>query len=412
MKILYILNRFPALSETFILNEIIALLKSGHDLSILSLHEPRPEPVHELVARYDLLKKTRYLNLSVSDAPSGRFGSIFNMAGMFLTDGRLTLAQKFRLSRLLLRKSQIRSVLTKTFLEAGALPESVEWIRQNRFDHIHCHFASWNARIAYVFHKVLGVSYTLTTHAYDIFTDYEKDAKLLLDGAKRVVAISEFNKNYMHNRFGIPRDKMGTVYYGIDFENMNPSPAYSVSPLRILSVSRLVPKKGLEYLIEACKLLKSREVPFSCEIWGEGAMRPVLEKHIREKGLEAHVKLGGAVANEKVLQLIRECSVFVSPCVKAVNHDMDGIPFVLMEAMALEIPVVSTNVTGIPELIETGVDGVLVPQRDAYGLAEAIMKIAGDTEFTGRIRKAGRQKVAAKFESRKNAAKLIEFLWA
>ena len=408
MKILYILNRFPALSETFILNEIVALIQSGQDVSILSLHRPQPGPVHDRVFRYDLLNKTGYLDLPVSGAPSGRFRAISNRVGMFLTDRRLTLAQKFRLMPLLFRKTQIRSILDRVFLKTGTLPETMQWIRQNRFDHIHCHFASWNARIAYVFHKVLGVSYTLTTHAYDIFTDYEKDAKLLLDSAKRVVAISEFNKNYMHNRFGIPRSKMDTVYYGIDFENMGPAPAYSVSPLRILSVSRLVPKKGLEYLIEACKLLKTRGVPFTCEIWGEGPMRPVLEKHIREKGLEAHIKLGGAAANEKVLQLIRECSVFVLPCVKAANQDMDGIPFVLMEAMALEIPVVSTDITGIPELIETGVDGVLVPQRDAFRLAEAMMKIAGDTEFAGRIRKAGRQKVAAKFESRKNAAKLIE----
>lgn len=407
MKILYILNRFPALSETFILNEMIALRKAGHDLSILSLHEPRPGPVPDRVTRYDFLKKTRYLNLPVSITGYGRFRAVLNMAGMFAA-GRLTLAQKFRLARLLLRKSQIRAILTKAFLEAGTLPGAMRWVSENRFDHIHCHFASWNARIAYVFHQVLGLSYTLTTHAYDIFTDYEKDAKRLLDGAERVVAISEFNKNYMHSRFGIPRDKMDTVYYGIDFENAAPAPAYSVSPLRILSVSRLVPKKGLEYLIEACRLLKSRGVPFSCEIWGEGPMRPVLEKHVREKGLEAHIQLSGAVTNEKALELIRECSVFVLPCVKAPNQDMDGIPFVLMEAMALEIPVVSTDVTGIPELIENGKDGVLVPQRDAYRLAEAIVKINGDQELAGRVRKAGRQKVAAKFESQKNAAKLIE----
>jgi len=168
-------------------------------------------------------------------------------------------------------------------------------------------------------------------------------------------------------------------------------------------VGRLVDKKGLPYLLEACRMLKSEGQSFRCVIVGEGPQRRPLEGMVRSFGLGGLVTFPGAVSQERVLDLYREAAVFALPCQVMGNGDRDGIPNVLVEAMAVGLPVISTAISGIPELITSGHDGLLVPERDVQALTSAIQTLMQDEALRERLGRQARSSVARKFDSRVNA---------
>ena len=292
----------------------------------------------------------------------------------------------------------------KWFLSCLAI---IKLIKEQAIDHIHCHFAYENAKLAYLIHQAIQTPYTFTTHANDIFVDRPyKDIKTWADHAKRVITISEFNKHYLDKEFHIPVEKIAIIPYSLYLDQLAPVPEYTLSPFRIISVSRFVEKKGYPYLIQACKILKDKGIEFSCTIHGEGDERQTLEKLIKENCLEQAVTLGPALTHDEVIAFMKTGSVFALPCIRARDNDMDGLPNVLLEAMAMEIPVISTDITGIPELITDGETGVLVPQEDSIRLAEAIIKVKTHPNFAERIRKNGRERVLQEFDVKKNVRKL------
>jgi len=404
MNILYLLNRFPTISEVFILNEITGLLELGHDVWVVSLYKPEQEITHDEVAAYNLIHRTTYLG----HYPHGIFENmkyLLKILKKLFLDRILTISETLFLLKLCYKKDESRKVFFRKFIDYVSV---ILVVKEKKISHVHCHFAKENVNIAHIVRQVCGCPYTFTTHAHDIFINPDKRIRKWAESAQRVIAISEFNKKYMCSNLDISLDKIDIVACSVYVDKINPVRAYSVQPFRIVSLSRLVEKKGHLHLVAACRILKDKNVEFICEIHGAGPMEKQIRDCIKENGLEDKIKLGTALNHRAAIEFISTGSVFVLPCIRATNNDMDGIPNVLMESMALEIPTVSTRITGIPELIEHGVDGLIVSPEDSLALADAIAKIKNDVFFAEKIRKNSRKKIMERFDVRKNVRTLIE----
>jgi glycosyltransferase involved in cell wall biosynthesis len=403
------LTGFPKLHQTFVLNEIAKLSSLGHSVSIFALYNPSEGKPRNEICKHSLPEKTHYFRT--------------------IKGSRLEKLRKFLFglynSRLLTRKQKTELLMFyyKEFRQKGKPPvkilenvmshfwlvlEIIRVIKCKKIGHIHCHFASKNVELAYLINKLVNVPYTFTTHAYDIFISPNENIKKWAMGAKKVISISEFNRKYMHDNFGIPHKNIKVIACGKCLDELAPASSYKANPFKIVSISRLAEKKGYHYLIKACRILKDKKARFNCEIRGAGPQKAELLELISENNLGEYVKLGDEMKHEEALDFIKSGSVFVLPCIKAGNNDMDGIPTVLMESMAMEIPTISTDVAGIPELIDDSVDGIIVPQKDASALAEAILKIKEDPGFAEKIRKKSREKIAGKFNIDKNIKKLVK----
>ena len=397
LHLLYLLDQFPVISQVFVLNEITGFIDLGYNVHIISMNTPHEEKIHNTVKKYHLLNKTTYFP---------RIKIVEKGVTALLANNTLTMKEKIQLLNLCHDKYYIGKFAIKWFLSCLAI---INIISDKKIDHVHCHFAYENVKLAYIIHQVIKIPYTFTAHANDIFVDYPyKDITKWAEGAKKVITISEFNKNYMHNKFKIPLEKIEIIPCSKYFDTLAPVEDYTLSPLRIISVSRLVEKKGYPYLIKACKILKDRGIKFCCILHGEGDERQILEKLIKENGLEKEVTLGTALTHDEVIEFMKTGSVFVLPCIRAQNNDMDGLPNVLLESMAMEIPTISTDITGIPELIKDGENGIIVAQGDPAGLAEAIIKVKENPHFADRIRKKGRERVLQEFDVHKNVRQLAE----
>lgn len=400
LNVLYLLNCFPALSEVFVLNEITGFIDLGWNIRIVSISTPNDKKVHNSVVQYNLFDRTTYLEYT---AYSRR--QLFQKGVIaFLSDSTLGIRKKLQLLHLC-HNNDAGGLGIKWFLNCLKI---IAIIKQDNIDHIHCHFASNNVRLAYIVHQIIRIPYTFTAHSYEIFPQSDKDIEVLAANAKKVIAPSEFNKQYMYETLRIPSEHIQVVTCSKYLDKLQPVKNYTTSPFRIVSVSRLVEKKGYPYLIEACKILKERGVEFSCTIHGEGKQREELQHLIQESCLEKDITLGGALTHEEVLAFISTGSVFVLPCIRASNNDLDVIPNVLMESMAMGIPTISTHISGIPELIENSVNGLLVPPNDSHALAEAIIKIKEQPDFTETIRLKGRENVENKFNVKKNVMTLAK----
>ncbi len=204
------------------------------------------------------------------------------------------------------------------------------------------------------------------------------------------------------------------IYHGLNVRAFPSSPAVpSTLPTssRILTVGRLVEKKGMPYLLRACRLLIDQGYDFTCCIVGEGPLRPDLEQAIRELALADQVELLGAQPHERVVELYQQATIMTLPCIVGQDGDRDGIPNVLVESLYMGVPIVSTTVSGIPELITSEVNGLLVPPNDSVALAAALGCLLDDPALCDRLARAGRQMVLEQFEMRQNVTHLIDLLY-
>jgi len=229
---------------------------------------------------------------------------------------------------------------------------------------------------------------------------------------KFISAISQFNVEYLRNTCGESiADLCRVVHCGIDVEKFR-SVFRQPEPGRIICVCRLSPKKGLDVAIRACAKLRDNNVKFLFEIAGDGPQRRALEELIGRLNLADNIKLLGARPNDQLIELFSRASVFLMPCIKAPDGDMDGIPVSMMEAMASEVPVVSTAISGIPELVEDELTGRLAPEKDTDSLAQILKELLADMDKIEQFGKAGRERVLKDFCISENAAKLRELIEA
>lgn len=392
----YVLRRFPVLSETFILNEILALEARGLDVHVFALAPTRDPRFHEGLSR---------VRASVTYVPN-----VLEWRDVLRHNVRLWRRHRRRYASQLARTAlSFKPVLMWRFLQAGYVADKARSIKVTRF---HAHFANRATTVASHASRLLRIPYSFTAHAFDIFIEGSQGHLVArMTRAAAVVTVSEYNVRYLTSLLEGRAARIVRIYNGLDLERFKPGAAVAEPPpLRILAVARLVEKKGLGVLVEACAKLKARGVDFRCEIVGKGAERPRLEALIREHALADHVSLLGARTQGEVLDLYRGAHVFALPCIVGDDGNRDGLPVSIVEALACGLPVVSTAVTGIPEAVEHGVNGLIVPERDASALADALESLAHDGGMRRRLAAAARPSVAEKFDQERTADTLCSLL--
>ena len=395
-----IVSTWPRLSQTFVLREILGLERLGLRLRIFSVKVPTDEPVHADVSQ--VKAPVTYLAFRRSWKPivSANFHLVRELRGRY-----------FRTLFLGLRYVRYGNLLhiLRQFLR-GAYVADI--LRHAPVDRIHAHFATAPASVAMFANELSGIPYTIAVHANDIFV--KARGRLLrakVERAEAIVTNNEYNRQYLLSRFGAGLDnKLPCVYNGLDlrqFKCQLPREAAQVPPL-ILSVGRMVEKKGFADLLTAIRILRERGREFRVEMIGSGPLKEQMKTRIRELDLEDRVKLLGARTQDFVSAAYQRATVFVLPCVVTSNGDRDGIPNVLYEAMASGTPVISTPVSAIPELIDSGHNGLLVEQRSPEMLADAIEKLLLDAELRQKLAHAARDTIETRFTIDRTARELLK----
>ena len=397
--ICYLLGTYPQVSTTFIDREIRVLRQWGLEIRLLAMRQPAAQtPLSEEQRSY----RQQTVYLVPVDWPSFWAGN----ARFLLTHFRKYVGTLFYL---LSRPHPGLRARWKTALHFAEGVQAAHQLHRNRPRQLHAHFADRVATVALVAGRLLGVPYSMATHARDIYVDTVLLTEIV-DEAEFVVVNSEYNRDHLMQRLGgkLGRDSLLLVYNGLDLDTFEPARKPPTGRPLVLAVGRLVEKKGFPYLLRACRRLMDRGYELTCRIVGEGPQRPALEALIAELGLVGTASLAGAMPPESVLEQYRQASVFVLPSIVAQDGDRDGIPNVLMEAMAMRVPVVSTHVSGIPELVQDGINGRLVAPGDEISLAEAIRALL-DNPGLGRIlAERGRETVQRDFDIQRNPRTLLD----
>ncbi len=396
-KVAYIMSRFPKLTETFILYEMLALETAGVAVELFPLLRENQNVHHREVARY--MKKAHFYP--------------------FL-NGAILAANLYYLTRHPIRYFHtILQVLTGTFGSfnfffgaLGIIPKSVRFARDMErlgVEHIHAHFCNHPAVAAFIASQLTGIPFTFTAHGSDL----HKDRRMLdkkVAAAATAVTISRFNKEVMVEACGEAlRDRIAVIRCGIDpslFDCTDRSGREG--PLQIICVASYEEVKGHRYLVEACEILAKRGVRFTCHLVGYGPLREQVEAQIARRGLTEHFKIHGPLPRTEVIKLLAFADVFVLPSVPTREGKREGIPVVLMEAMSTCLPVVSSRLSGIPELVRDGETGFLLEPRDAPGIARVLEKLYRDPELRQRMGQAGRKVVLDEFNLEKNSRQLFQ----
>jgi glycosyltransferase involved in cell wall biosynthesis len=375
---------FPKLSETFILEEILGLEKRGVPIRLYTLAAPTDTMTHAQVRR------VRAPLMRVPEAATSREFTARHLR-LFATHPLRwlgTLACALRRGRPGLRD----------FLRAGWLAEQ---LRRDGVEHLHTHFISTPADIAALASKLGALPFSISAHAKDIYLSAHDDLKRKLDAAQFTVTCTEFNRRTLASI--APEGSVHRMYHGLDRTLFHPRPrAERDAPPLILSVGRLREKKGLDTLIDACAKLRARQQPFVCEIVGYGEERDHLQLRIDRLGLSNQVRLVGALARDEVIAAYARTAVYVQPSRIAADGDRDGIPNVLLEAMAMGLPVVASRVSGIPELVSHGRNGLLVEPDQAALLADAIERVLTQPALAARLGRDATTSVAEAFDNDRN----------
>ena len=267
--------------------------------------------------------------------------------------------------------------------------------------HVHTHFAGIAARTAYWLHRHYGIGYSFTAHANDMFCPPDPDLSLTLEqlvvAARFVVAVSDFGAAQLRERFPQAAGKIFRVYNGIEVDAF-PLARPAKNRPRIAAVGRYIEKKGFDDLIAACALLRDRGVDFDCQIVGEGPLEATLQPAIDAAGLRGRVTLTGPKSLDEVSALLDTARVFALPCVVEADGGMDNLPTVIAEAMAAGLPVVSTTLAGVPEMVVDGKTGLLVPPRSPEKLEAALARMLTEPITAETFGQAGRQRAREKFD--------------
>jgi colanic acid/amylovoran biosynthesis glycosyltransferase len=388
----YVLKRFPRISETFVAAELIELERQGEKVTVFAISRPEEPFVHEFLN--ELRAAVVYLPHRPLQEPM-RVGRALRSVLGTCPRGWLRAA-----GSALATPRQV--VAWRRLLQATVLRHELEWAE---IDHLHAHFATAAARLAHLAHLMAGPPYSVTAHAKDIYhrRAHPRRLRQKLGAAAFVATVSEANRTYLA---GVLRDRgrLEVVRNSVDLARLGSPNGEVRRPDLVLAVARLVEKKGLEDLVEACGLLAVRGTAVRLEIVGDGPLRARLEAVAAQAA--ADVAFHGPLPQELVLPLYRRAAVVCLPCVVLSTGDRDALPTSLLEAMALGAPVVSTRVGGIAELVVHEQTGLLVPERDPEALADALAKVLADQSLAAGLAERGRLHVEAKFSLERSVAEL------
>jgi glycosyltransferase involved in cell wall biosynthesis len=405
--ILYVIPTYPPVgSQPFVVNEMVEVARSGRPLVVLGLRANPHEPLRH--GTFSALEPSRVLPARLVDPATAALALVATLrwpgrvvrtlAGLHRAAGANPWAQL-----------RLLAVTPKALAAAWRL-------RRAGVTHVHAHFASTTADCAAMVARTLGVPFSFTAHAYDIYSTAPRLRNDTLAWKVRhaacVIAVSDFGAELL--RGCLPtgeRGRVQTVRVGIPLELFQLSPwPPDEGKLRLLCVARWCEKKGLDTLLDACALLRDRGVAFELRLFGDGPLREALTAQWRRLDLAGWVTLGGPIAQEEVAREMRACHVFVLPCRRDRSGDMDGIPTVFMEAMATGRPVVSCGISGVAELVRDEETGLLAAPDDAEGIARALARLGADRAFARRLGARGRTLVEAQHDQRRCARAMLGVL--
>ncbi|MDQ3289170.1 MAG: glycosyltransferase [Pseudomonadota bacterium] len=393
-RVLYVVSLFPALSETFVVREIDALIEHGVDIRILSLKPAQEAMVQPGAAA--LLDRVLH--------PATRSRMMAAVCGEILRKPAPTLQFLAMLLRELWRQpTTFAKSLVAVFRALGRLDD----IRAFDPQLLHAAWANYPATVAWFLSRLLDRPFSFTSRAHDVFAADQMMPRKL-ESAALAITITEHNVRFMSRWMPYP----GAIPVRVIHSSLDPAQLPFVRsarlPCKLLSVGRLVPMKGFDVLLRALAELRARGVEFTCTVIGEGEERGRLESLSTSLGLDELVEFPGAMAQNEVIRHMSAATLMVLPCVVTPQGQSDGIPNVLTESMALGLPVISTHISGIPELIQDGVSGRLVTPGDATALAEVVQDLLGDPRRRQSLAEAGRRKVERDFNVRIEAGRLLE----
>jgi colanic acid/amylovoran biosynthesis glycosyltransferase len=397
VRIAYLVEEFPRPSEAFIVREIEGLEAQGAEIHLYAVRPPKYLGTANTRPR---ARAVTYLP-SIAEA-AARPGFILGAAKRLrkVTQLFAALGQEPERNRLSLLKDLPR---------ADYLARD---LKRRSITHLHAHFASRPANIALLAFALYGVPFSFSAHAWDIsvYGDFLREK---LRRARFVVACTEEGKRRLAQIVGagLAAAHVVKIHHGIDLARFAFSPPLLVreppKTIQVLSIARLVEKKGLRYLVDACEALRKHQERFFCRIIGEGSGERELRELIRARNVEQHVQILPFCSQDELMEHYRRAHIVVLPSIVCPDGDRDGIPNVLVEAMSLGVPVVSTRTASIQELIVDGESGVLVSQRDPTALAEAIRFIARNPDVAARMAQRARSVVEERFDLRKTSAELF-----
>jgi glycosyltransferase involved in cell wall biosynthesis len=392
----YIMSRFPRLTETFVVSEVLAVEEQGVDVRLYPLLREaadvvQPEArrlVDEALFQPFLSRAILRTNLRLLRRHPRRY--LGTLAGLVRMTWR---SPNFLAGGL--------AIFPKVAHNAVAM-------KRAGVGHVHCHFANHPATAGFLVHRLVGLPYSFTAHGSDLHKDRAGLSTKVAEAAF-VVAISDYNRRLiLEESGGRWAEKVHVIHCGVRTDLFEPRERPRPDPRRlaILCIGTLHEVKGQRYLVEACRQLVADGVDISCTLVGDGEDRSALERQVGEAGLEGSVRFVGPATQDAIRDLLDQADVLVTPSVPTASGKREGIPVVLMEAMSSGVPVVASDLSGIPELVVHDETGLLTPPRDSSAIAAAIRRLALEPELADRLARAARARVLAEFDVRRNAATL------
>jgi len=397
LKVGYIVKMFPRLSETFILNEILELERNDVEVTIFSIKRPNEGIFHPQLS--ELKADVFYLDeFDLRKWPSW-LGKIWTP----LRDRQRDFWEL--MDEALSEVNRIKSdqVILGAWIASQALSRGIQ--------RLHAHFATLPSTLAYYASRISGIDFSFTAHAKDIYV-YPFSETLMLEkiaAVTQLITVTEFNRDFIAERTHINlHDKVVVLHNGVDLEAFTGRTGEIEAGL-IVAVGRLVPKKGFATLLHACAVLKERGLKFRCVIIGDGSEAEALQELHAELNLGDVVDLYGPAHSGETLQWIQKATVTCLPCTTAEDNNIDALPTALLESLAYGVPAVSTTISGIPEIIESGVEGFLVPPDEPIELADKLEVLLTDAQLRETFSKNCRSKAEQEFDIKKNVARLREY---
>ena len=395
-RIAYLVSQYPAYSHTFILREVLQLRQFGMEIVVASINNP-DRPLEKLteIERAEA-EQTFYVKAQGIAKAGAALAKTLLSNPMGLWRG-IKHARK-------LGGWDIKRLLYHGFYLLEALLIG-QWLRSQHITHLHVHFATPAASVGMLVKTVFGTGFSFTVHGPDEFYDaagYNLPEKIL--AADFIFCISHYARSQVMKLSPVTAwPKFDVCRLGVDPQRFAPAPKTQVNcQCELLCVGRLTSAKGQAILLEAVAELQTRQVPVRLTLVGMGPDEKSLQAYAEQLGIRGQVRFTGAVDQDHILRYYQTADMFVLPSFA------EGLPVVLMEAMAMEIPCITTAITGVPELIQNGEDGLLVAASDVNGLADAISRLANDPELRRKIGQAGREKVLAEYDLHKNTELLFK----
>lgn len=383
-----VLETFPTLSETFILNEILELERQGLEVHIFSLRSPSLQVNHPAAAQ--VKAQVTYLPSLLPNFDREQERALINaQVALFEQDST---AYLHTLKHYLNRDDEQRF---NEYLQGGYLA----WkLQELGIKHLHAHFADVATATVEIAQAFSGVSYSMTAHTKDTYLRDKAVLNRRIAKAEFIFTCSESNRRYLE-QISTSETPIHVAYHGIDVASFNPTPKIQPSPVPLmLSIGRFCESTGFTYLLKACHLLKQKGVAFNCVIIGNGHSKDLIQQHINELDLDQQVTLVENPSQQRLMAYYQQADLFVLPYLVDDAGDHDGIPNVLLEAMAMELPVVTTNILGISELMQSHYNGIIVSEKDALLLSQALEALLIQPRFGKVLGKTGRLTVLDKFD--------------